>query len=644
MEQSEKEAIRERTDIVELISGYTTLKRVGGKYKGLCPFHSERTPSFNVDPEQGRWYCFGACGMGGDVFKFIEKAENLSFIEAAQRLAERAGITLTPRGGDREAAQRQQSEKERAYAVNAAALQFFRDCLRRDDAARAYTERRGLIHSTLEDFQIGYAPDDWSQLTDFFRKQKIHLEDAEKAGLIFPSSYNAGAFTDRFRGRLLFPIVDVQERVVGFGGRIIGDGQPKYLNSPETPVFSKSRVLYGLNRARKAIQERDLVLVVEGYMDVVAAHQAGLAFVVATLGTSLTEDHVRMIRRYTKNVVLSFDADDAGVKAALRAAELFGISGEDVTLRVLSLPPGEDPDSLLAKGDVAGFHKAIENAVTVPEFRLTSIEKRHDVSNDTGKLALLREAVAIIAAVPSTLQQDMLIRRVAGFHPDYGTNSLRAEESVRAEVRRASGGNAPLADDFLPSASAGPGFRRGGPTAYRPGGAGGEYRRKGAYGRPDRTFVQPDGEPTPRMPAAWAAAEQTLLQALLSEEWFGALRLAVGDTDLQLPSDDAQNLFQALWPLLTGNMTLGDALDQLTDPALVDHADSLRMAILDTPLSPEAIEDALRQLDRLNETRKLREIVERPKEGNGSYSDEQLRQWSETARTQRSPAKLSDSG
>jgi DNA primase len=657
MEQSEKEAIRERTDIVDLISAYTPLKRAGSKYKGLCPFHTEKTPSFNVDPELRRWHCFGACSMGGDVFTFLEKAENLTFIEAAQRLAEKAGITLTTRGGDREAAQRQQSEKETMFAVNAAALQFYRDCFRRDDAAREYALGRGLVHETLEAFQIGYAPDDWSQLSDFLRKQKIHPDDAEKAGLIFPSRFNDGTYTDRFRGRLLFPIVDVQERVVAFGGRLIGDvpNAPKYLNSPETPVFSKSKVLYGLNRARKAIQERDLVLVVEGYMDVVAAHQAGLAFVVATLGTSLTEEHVRLIRRYTKNVVLSFDADNAGVKAALRAGELFQASGEDITLRVLTLPEGEDPDSLLKRGDVPAFHRAIETAVSVPEFRVKSLEKQYDISTETGKLALLREAVGIIAAVPSILQQDMLIRRVAAYHPAYGTNGMRAEESIRAEIRRAAGPTAPVDENGGPQQSGYPFRRGGGPTGFRRDGAGqfgGGFRSEGGYnrgkqfGRSDRAFVQPDSEPTPQLPPAALIAERTILKALLSDAWCASLlRRIPGDMGPALTGETANLLVEAIWPLIRGKLAPTEAIAELSDPELADLADVIRMADEDVDLSEETIDDALRLNATFHQQREIEQIrvqLGERGEGNGTDNDELLRQWSEKARTLKGPGKSSD--
>jgi DNA primase len=262
------------------------------------------------------------------------------------------------------------------------------------------------------------------------------LGDAEKAGLVFRSRHAENAFIDKFYARLIFPIRDVQERVVGFGGRLMAPAEnaPKYLNSPETPVFSKSRILYGLHRARKAIQAEDRAVVVEGYLDVVQAHQAGFHNVVATLGTALTEEHVRLLYRYSKNVVLSFDADEAGVRAALKAAALFDGTDENATVRVLALPPGDDPDSLLARGDAPAFRRAIDSAVTVPEFRLRVLRAKTDVSTDAGKIAFLREALPVLAEVRSVLERDLLVRRLAPYHPAYATGGARAEESLRTEL------------------------------------------------------------------------------------------------------------------------------------------------------------------------------------------------------------------
>lgn len=683
MDEDEKELIRTRTDIVELISSYTALKRTGSKYKGLCPFHGEKTPSFNVDPERGRWHCFGACSMGGDVFTFLEKIENLSFMEAAERLAERAGITLRGRG-DSEEAKKLKSERERLYSANAAAMNFFRQAFERAKLAQEYATRRGLVYETREAFAIGYAPDDWEQLARYLIQQKIHPEDAVKAGLISPSRRGDGSYIDRFRGRLMFPIVDVQERVVGFGGRLIVDqpGSPKYLNSPETPVFSKSKILYALNRGKRAITEKHLAVIVEGYMDAVAAHQAGIPHVVATLGTALTEEHARLLRRYVGekgSVALSFDADKAGVNAALKAAELISATGTELDLRVLALPPGEDPDSLIAKGNVAAFHKAIDDALTVPEFRLRSLENQHNLENESGRMAYLREAVEIIAAIPSLLEQDRLVRLIAAQHPSFSSNSLRVEEMIRAEVsqvaNRTRTAPAPAREreyEEPPAYDDGTYLNPTPPQNYqnrRPGNQGsrypnrdGGYGNKGNYGnngrqsgqnqygnnngqrrwvaRPDDASYRPP-EPPPQV--AWNAtttAERTLVRALLSPEWVRSLiqRFATPADFPPFASRTVQRLFDTLWPLVSGRVSPTDALAQLSEPELSAFADTVLMAEGEPELSEDVIEDAVRQLKiRVLQAKnaEIRASVSQKEEGMPATDDETLRRWALNAKTLR---------
>lgn len=656
MDDAEKEQVRTRTDIVELISTHTALKRSGSRFKGLCPFHQEKTPSFTVDPERGRYHCFG-CGESGDVFTFIEKMEGLSFLEAAERLAMRAGITLSKRGGDREEDRRVRDERDRLYAANAAAMQFFRDAYKKASLAQEYTEKqRGLIHETRENFAVGYAPDDWQQLANYLYRQKIHADDAVTAGLIMPSRRGDGSYTDRFRGRLMFPIFDIQERVVGFGGRLIvpKEDAPKYLNSPETPVFSKSKTLYAMNRAKKAIQDRDLAVIVEGYMDVVAAHQAGIPFVVATLGTAMTEEHIRLLRRYTKNIALSFDADAAGVKAALRAAELIAASGTDMVLRVLALPPGDDPDSLIRSGNVAAFHKAIDSALTVPEFRLRSLENQHDLRADAGRMSYLREAVGIIASIPSLMEQDRLIRLVAVRHPSYSQNALRTEELIRAEVQRTrpakSGapGDDPLGDALtLP-----PPNRRGGPTAYQRNGngyggngqgggrngyskGGGGNGGRGNYGNkmPDRPYVQPDNVPIPVMRSALEEAERTIFRALVDDTWSPVLRKFAQDHLPPIHADvHIAELVRALWDLVTGGFTPSQALNQLSDERLLTFADTVLMDATGPELSEQWIIEALKTVLVARNEVAVRSVIAAPPD---ELTNEQLLEW--TAKKRANP-------
>jgi DNA primase len=652
-DDSEKEQVRSRTDIVALISQYTPLRRVGSKFKGLCPFHTEKTPSFNVDPEMGRWHCFGACSEGGDAFKFLQKIEGLSFPEALERLAERAGITLTRTGQDREEAQRQQTEKDRLFSVNALALRFFRETMGRARMAQEYTKRRGLAHETMEQFGVGYAPDDWSGLSEFLLSQRVHLEDAEKAGLVFASRRGDGTYTDKFRGRLMFPILDIQERIVGFGGRLLvpAENAPKYLNSPETPVFSKSKILYGLNRAKKAVEKADQVLVVEGYMDVIACHQAGILNVVATLGTSLTDEHVRLIRRYTKNVVLSFDSDEAGVRAALRAAELFasnigaGAAGESGTLRVLSLPPGEDPDSLVGKGEVAAFRKAIAAALSVPEFRLKTLLARYDMRTEEGKMAFLREALLVVANVPSVLEQDLLLRRLASYHPAFAAGGSRAEESLRAEMARLrengtvpdAGSNGPPSEPLRGDIVVPP--RRSG-FGKAPVG------RQTSYSPRPTPVPQPSAPPPPQRTAA-ESAERTVLLALLSEDWARptakALRGVAEKTHcmvLELFSTARLGrLADALLEPVEGHYSTRQTLEQLTDPSLVDLASELtleedRIA----GLTQEAIADCLLTLRKRRIMAIKQKITVSEQEGNRTLTDEELRQWTQLTKATKNGA------
>ncbi len=728
MDDVEKEEIRARVDLVELVAQYTPVKQAGKRFKACCPFHQEKTPSFTIDPELGRWRCFGACSTGGDIFGFLMKAENLSFPDAVERLAQRAGITLKGRGGDTEASRKAAIERDRVLAANAAAQKFFRETFARAGLARDYAQKRGLTHEIIEAFGVGFAPDDWSQLAGFLHRNGVKLEDAEKAGLVFSRNFPAhGAadeiaarWTDKFRGRLMFPILDVQDRTVGFGGRLLvpSENAPKYLNSPETPVFSKSKILYGLNRARKAIGARDLALLVEGYMDVVACHQAGLEFAVATLGTSLTDDHVRLLRRYTKNVTLSFDADEAGVRAALRAAELFKSHGDDWTLRVLSLPPGEDPDSLLQKGEVAKFRKAIDVALTVPEFRIKTLLARFDTRAEEGKMAFLREAIPVIAGVESAIEQDVLVRRLAAYHPAFASGGSRAEESLRSEVqrwRRSGAGQASAASDRAASAqNAAPSYRpvyqspaspspgqpapnpnnanfvpldadgvpltdadapplspddppqtplrgdtilpRGSRQGMRPPPANGSGPPPSstAGGRGSAAFAPPGHAPQmtpPARPARTAGqiAEETIQRALLDDEWSHLIARYVRPDLFTDPRTVA--LLDALLPLLTGHITPADAVSQLTDPALIDHAMTLQVALSEEPLTDQGLADCLETLQKRREREKLRQIeasiVENAQnaqngEGMPLSNDELLRRWEERARAIKQPRRTGE--
>lgn len=433
----DKERVRLASDIVQVASRYVSLRQVGTRYKACCPFHHEKTPSFSIDAAKQTWHCFGACQTGGDVFAFVQRAENLSFPEALQRLADIAGIALQQASETPQQAVARTSQKQRLRDVMTEAQRFFRLAFQNTQGAREYAISRGLSDETVNAFGIGWAPDSYDALSKHLQSLRLDMDDAIEAGLVFRRN-NGPGFTDRFRNRLMFPIHDSQERVIAFGGRITTPQQDiaKYLNSPETPLFSKSQTVYGLPMARKSIQSEGVVMVSEGYMDTVVCHQFGVNNVVATLGTSLTSDHVRILQRYAKTVLLTFDADDAGERAAVKASELFQTIDPELTIRILRMPHGADPDSLLRSQGRDAFLALARSAITIPEFRLEVLRKKFDVSTASGRDQFLRVALRLVADQLSTIDQDTLIRKLAPFHPTFETNGIGAEIALRADIRR----------------------------------------------------------------------------------------------------------------------------------------------------------------------------------------------------------------
>ncbi len=562
-DRSDIDEVRARTDIVSVVERYVTLKRSAGKLKGLCPFHQEKTPSFVVSPEIGRWHCFGSCSEGGDVFKFVQKIENLSFPEALERLALQANVTLTNRQPRSEGASAGQTpvsnagERERLYAINALALRFYREVLGRSPVARDYMQERGLAHAVQESFSLGFAADDWDGLSRFLAQKGASLADAEKAGLV---AQGERGHYDRLRGRLIFPIFDVQERPIAFGGRLIAEarpGQPKYWNSPETPVFSKSKTLYGLSRARKAIAAKEQAVVVEGYTDVIACHQAGFENVVATLGTSLTEDHVQILARLVSVVLLAFDADSAGLKAAGRAAQIF--EAQEVEVRVLDMPQGEDPDSLLQAGKRRVFEQAMEDALPLTEYRIRRLVRKGPTESERDRIALFKKAMPILAAVPSILEREQYVKLLAPYHPQYRAGAAFAEEHIRQDVA---------------GHMAGQGGGQSGPQAW----AG---RRQ---------------SPPPLPPVGGGATEQAerhLLRALVSEDpvLLGCALQSVGAEDFV--SERARSLAASLFLhyARTGTLDAREVLAMLGDDPRANLLADLLMNS-DEPLNEELVAGA----------------------------------------------------
>ncbi len=402
IKQSDIEALKDRANIADVIGTYTTLKRAGANLKGLCPFHQESTPSFNVDPGQGFYHCFG-CGAGGDVLKFLMELEGFDFTEAVEQLARRVGYTLTYE--DLTAGQRRAlGERSKLTDVNQRAAEWFTEQLYEDEGApvREYLKERGFDRADADTFRLGYAPNDWERLVRAMTTAGMDQRDLVKTGLA--TRNDRGGLRDRFRGRLMFPIQDASGDVIGFGGRVLpfldyGDfDPPKYLNTPETPLYHKSRVLYGLPQARASMSREGHVLVCEGYTDVMALHKAGLTSAVATCGTAMGEDHVRLLTKYAPRLVLSFDGDAAGAKAAQRAWSI--AKGFKVDVRVLILPPGADPaDVVRAEGGVESLRTMLADAESIIPFTIRQVVAEHDLASEEGVAAALKAAVALLGEV-----------------------------------------------------------------------------------------------------------------------------------------------------------------------------------------------------------------------------------------------------
>ena len=419
--------IKQRVDAVEVISRYTELKRAGSIYKGLCPFHSERTPSFVVFPHTGTWHCFGSCGTGGDVISFVMRKENLDFREAVEMLAKQAGIEIVDREEDRSGQQRAQ-----IYDVNEAAAAFFTHVLLHHPAAepaRRYLERRGIDGPTAEQFRLGFALDAWSSLRDHLLEQRFSLDLLLEAGVVKRSEERNSTF-DMFRNRVIFPIRDRQSRVIGFGGRVMDDGVPKYLNTAETAVFHKSHVIYGLDVAQRAIRERDQVVIVEGYMDVIAAHQFGFHNVVACMGTALTPEQLRQLQRYTDNFVLALDADAAGQQATIRGLNQArqslarvrkpvvtpgGVRLEDrlgANLAITTMPMGKDPDDVI-RSDPAQWQAAVDAAKPLVDFYFDVVASTEDLTSARGKGLAVAELAPLIAELGDEIERQHYVQRLS---------------------------------------------------------------------------------------------------------------------------------------------------------------------------------------------------------------------------------------
>lgn len=397
------EEVKKRLDIVEIASGYTQLTKAGRTYRGLCPLHSEKHGSFFVYPEDGSWHCFGACNTGGDIFSLVMKKEGLSFGEALKMLAEKAGIEVPQKTTGRE------DDLEPIYQINLKAAYYFNNLLlksSRAEKARQFLKERGVAEETIERFVLGYSLPDWEDLKDFLEVQGFSEELIILSGLAIRS--DTGRSYDRFRDRLIFPIRDIKGRVVGFGGRALDDTMPKYLNSGETAVFNKGKLVYGIDLAREAIRKEDRAVIVEGYMDTIIAHQYGFSNTVASMGTAVTEDQIYQLKKLTQNIILALDSDQAGEEAMIRCTSYENVLSNEI--KVIQLPQGEDPDDVIREGRWTEF---LSQARPLLEYAFEKLSNGLDLNTAQGKSGVTRRLIPVISEVRDPIKQAHYLAKLA---------------------------------------------------------------------------------------------------------------------------------------------------------------------------------------------------------------------------------------
>ncbi len=413
------EEVRQATDIVDVISQYVRLQKRGKNYLGLCPFHTEKTPSFTVSREKGLYHCFG-CGVGGNVFTFLTQYEKISFGEALRQLASRANIALPSYNSEK------QNEVDEVLDINEKAGRYYREMLRSDEGADALSylrEKRQFSDETIDKFMIGYAPDRWDGLINYLRKKGGDEKVIEKSGLILKRQDSSGYY-DRFRARVMFPVQSPSGRIIAFGGRTLkADEKAKYINSPETAAYTKGKTLFGIYQAKDAIIEKDAAILVEGYADLIALHQAGMRNVVASSGTALTIEQIQYISRYTNNVFLVYDADTAGQDASLRGSDILLEQGLNVF--IVELPPGEDPDTFVLSQGSEEFMRLIREAMNVVEFKTILLQRREP----RNQIAVIQSIVESLSKINDAIKVNLYVKDLAD---KFG---LR-EEAIYQELKR----------------------------------------------------------------------------------------------------------------------------------------------------------------------------------------------------------------
>lgn len=408
------ERVNEQTDIYSVVSRYVPLTQKSGRFWGRCPFHNEKTASFSVSPDKGFFYCFG-CGAGGNAFKFLSLIENISYFEAIKLQAQRLGIDLPTKKFSPEEERRRREEKA-LLNVNELACNFYHDCLTkssRGEIGRKYLAARGITPQTIETFKLGYAPEEWDNLLSRLTRQGFSPQQLTAAGLVAKRK-NASGFYDRFRGRIMIPISDTFGHVVGFGGRILkseDDSTPKYLNTPETAIFNKGRLLFGLDKSNRAINEAGAAIVVEGYMDAISLFAAGVKNVVATLGTAFTVEHAKLILRHAGKIIFCYDSDEAGQRATLRALPIVQEAGAEVF--VVKVPEDKDPDEFIRNHGKEAFDNLIKNAQTPIDYRMNYVLARAERSTIDGKIRALHEILPVVVRIKSEVTRNEYLKQIS---------------------------------------------------------------------------------------------------------------------------------------------------------------------------------------------------------------------------------------
>lgn len=593
------EEVQRANDIVEVISSYLPLKRAGKDFKACCPFHAEKTPSFTVSPSKQFFKCFG-CGKGGSVFQFVMSRENITFPEAVEMLAERAGIALEKNSRQQtgsDGGQGGEIVRRDIYKVVAWAAKQYRNWLADAEIGTAgsdYLKRRGFTGETARDFQLGFAPDAWDRLARAGQRMRFSPQLLMAAGLVIPRSSGDGYY-DRFRNRVMFPIFDSLNRVIAFGGRTLGDDPAKYLNSPDTPVFDKSRNLYGLTTARDGMTQSRRAIVVEGYTDCIMAHQSGLDNVVATLGTSLTHGHVQLLRRYVDEVVLVYDGDQAGINAADRAVQVF--LEEELRVRIATLPGGLDPCDMLGSGDVEGFRGLIESAPDALEYKWRLVQRQFcEADTVRGQRRALEAMLETLAAQPALteggdgLKRDLLLAHMASVLGIEERNlRLRLKELAQRQRRRAAdyGDSSPVQGGAVAA------DQHGGSPAQNSGGTADE-RLDELRRRAERLILSI----VLAAPAQLVRHADRLDERIFGDERHRRLFVAVRELGERM-AEEGQGI---IWPHLQDTALVTLAAELIDDEPPLDRLDVM-------------LEDALSTLQRLRAGQELAALKRQAAEG-----------------------------